>query len=342
MSEQTTEVMTTEEALAVRKAQALIELSDDDIKQIGVTIKQAEKLVTSVLEEGIDYGIHPGTSSMALKDSGASKIANAFNCYPEHEILHLREDDEVISYLVQAKMVSRVTGNVVAVGVGACSTMESKYAYRWVDDPAEYGLSKEGLKYDKRKRKYRIPNPEAEDLGNTILKMASKRAEIDADQSLPGVGSALKKLFNKDQKPKTNWQTFYGELTALELDETKAKSMLGIKSFKNDWLAKGKSLNDAITILSQKVAKGEQSTEQEIEDVPWEELNDEIDKEETKEPRDPATIQTGAQLLRFCFDDFGLQPEKVYAELNIKSLNDLTELPSAAYARIAAVRNPSP
>jgi len=309
------EVLSPEEAEAVRRAQALIKLSDDDIKAITETIQQAEKLVTSVLQPDIDYGLHPGTSSMALKDTGGSTIANAFNCYPEHAILHLREDDEVISYLVQAKLISRVSGKVVAVGVGACSTMESKYAYRWVEDPAEYGIDKSGLKYDKKKRKYRIPNPEAEDLGNTILKMASKRAEIDAAQSLPGVGSALKKLFNKDRKDtKPNWQTFYGELTALELNEESAKQMLGIKSFN---------------------AKGEKPSDKSVA-----EAFEELDKqpEESGEKRDPKSVTTGAELLRACFDDFGLQPEQIYAELNINNLTELTETPTNAYIRIASIR----
>jgi len=330
------EVLSPEEAEAVRRAQALIKLSDDDIKAITETIQQAEKLVTSVLQPDIDYGLHPGTSSMALKDTGGSTIANAFNCYPEHAILHLREDDEVISYLVQAKLISRVSGKVVAVGVGACSTMESKYAYRWVEDPAEYGIDKSGLKYDKKKRKYRIPNPEAEDLGNTILKMASKRAEIDAAQSLPGVGSALKKLFNKDRKyTKPNWQTFYGELTALELNEESAKQMLGIKSFNKDWLAKGRSLNEAVQILAQRIAKGEKPSDKSVA-----EAFEELDKqpEESGEKRDPKSVTTGAELLRACFDDFGLQPEQIYAELNINNLTELTETPTNAYIRIASIR----
>lgn len=330
------EVLSPEEAEAIRRAQALIKLSDDDIKNITKTIQQAEKLVSSVLQQDIDYGLHPGTYSMALKDTGGSTIANAFNCYPEHTILHLREDEEVISYLVQAKLISRVSGKVVAVGVGACSTMESKYAYRWVDDPAEYGLEKSGLKYDKKKRKYRIPNPEAEDLGNTILKMASKRAEIDAAQSLPGVGSALKKLFNKDRKePKPNWQTFYGELTALELNEESAKQMLGIKSFNKDWLAKGRSLNEAVQILAQRIAKGEKPSDKSADEA-FEELGKQPG--ESSEKRDPESVTTGAELLRACFDDFSLQPEHVYAELNINNLTELTETPANAYIRIAAAR----
>lgn len=329
-------------ARITQEAQALVKLSDEQIEAISLSISQAEKLVATVLEPGIDFGIHPGTSSMALRESGGSKIANAFNCYPEHTILHIREDDEVISYLIQVKLIHRGTGRVVAIGVGACSTMETKYAYRWVDNPGEYGLDKSSLKYDNRKKKWRIPNPDTEDLGNTILKMASKRAEIDAAQSLPGVSSALKKLFmGKGRKPQDetpNWQTFWGEVSALGLSEDDVHQLLGIKSMK-DWLSKGKSLNEAVQSLAEKLAKGAKppSTQKEgsAEDAPWEELGN---RGEEKPQRELESIKTGAELLRACFDDFNLQPDAVYAELNITSLTELTETPADAYNRIAAAR----
>lgn len=336
-----TALVTSEEV----ESQALITLSNVQIETIKETISQAEKLVSSVLEPEIDYGIHPGTDSMALKDSGGSKIANAFNCYPEHTILHVREDDEVISYLIQAKLINRASGKVVAIGVGACSTMESKYAYRWVTNPEDYGHDKSSLKHDKRKGKWRIPNPETEDLGNTILKMASKRAEIDATQSLPGVGSALRKLFmgkgKKLPSEKPNWQTFWGEVSALGLSEDDVHQLLGIKSMK-DWLSKGKSLNDAVRTLAQKLAKGAKppSTQQDVStEAPWEDIENLGKETEGEKPkRDPESIKTGAELLRACFEDFNLQPDAVYAELNINLLTELTETPANAYTRIATAR----
>jgi hypothetical protein len=257
-----TDILTEEEAqhLLADKAhasQGLVKLTDLDIQLTSDTIQQAEKLVSTVLEPDIDWGLHPGTNSMALKDSGGSKIANAFNTYPEHTILHLAENDDLISYLVQAKLIHRGSGKIVASGVGACSTMESKYAYRWVTNPEEFGFDKASVKYDKKKGKYRIPNPEIEDLGNTILKMASKRAEIDAANSLPGVGSGLKKLFgkkdNRNKEVGDRWMAFWTQVGALGLDEERVHSLLNVKSMK-DWLSSGKSLNEAVEVLAKTVA----------------------------------------------------------------------------------------
>lgn len=57
-----------------------------------------------------------------------------------------------------------------------------------------------------------------------------------------------------------------------------------------------------------------------------------------KSKRDPATIKTINELLKACHDDFQMQPKDVYAELNVKSANEITELPSDCYRRIQAAR----
>lgn len=54
--------------------------------------------------------------------------------------------------------------------------------------------------------------------------------------------------------------------------------------------------------------------------------------------RDPATVKTLSGLMKACFDDFGMQPKAVYAELNVKSSMEITESASECYQRIAAVR----
>jgi hypothetical protein len=322
----------------------IVKLSDLAIQQTTEVIHQAEKLVMEVLEPGIDFGIHPGTSSMALKDCGASKIANAFNTYPEHTILHyVEKEGDLISCLIQTKLILRNTGQVVASGVGSCSTMETKYAYRWVENPEDYGFDKSGLKYDKKKGKYRVPNPDIEDVGNTIVKMASKRSETDATQSLPGVGSALKKLFERKEQttrdikqnksPKREgegprWNTFWGEVQALGLTEQKVYEILQVKSITEDWLKDGKTLNDATVALAKAVglAPGEPGKPQ----PPIQE-------------RDPASITDVNALFRACMNDFGMQPAVVCKELgypNALALNESGAKMSDCYITIKSIYLP--
>lgn len=245
------------EVAIVESKPQLVKLTDVAIETITHNIKQAEKLVFNVLEKDIDYGRLPGTPQDSLWDPGASKIHNGFNSYPDYKVLHHVEEDNLISYTIQSLLISRETQMVVGTGIGACSTRETKYKYRWVPDPQNYGYSDEEIKTLKLKDgKYRITNPEYGELVNTVAKMAAKRADVDAAQSLPGVGSALRKLFTgKEKKPQPpNWTSFWNQVSALGLSEDDVHQMLEVKSMK-DWLSKGKSLNDAIKVLSQKLAE---------------------------------------------------------------------------------------
>lgn len=234
----------------------IVEKSITRIKQ---EINLAERMVEEVLTKDFDWGIHPGTTSYALKDPGASKLINSFNCYSDPEILYRESTKEKISFVIKTRLMHRPTGEVKATGVGSCTTTETKYQYRWVADPESYGLDREGLK--QKAGKFRIPNPELEELENTILKMATKRAEVDAAQSLPGVGTSLARIFNRGNAAQPakrtcvteDWNGFWGQCHALGLDQTKVHVLLGVTSIK-DWTAAGHSLNEAIEMLSSKIS----------------------------------------------------------------------------------------
>lgn len=57
-----------------------------------------------------------------------------------------------------------------------------------------------------------------------------------------------------------------------------------------------------------------------------------------KPARDPESIRTINELYRACHEDFGLQPKDVLRELGVSSQNEICELPSDCYRRIALVR----
>jgi len=143
----------------------------------------------------------------ALLDPGTFKMMNFFRVRPNHEVLAaevIREPgEELVKYVVAAKLVHYVTGHVLAEGVGSCCTDEKKYQYRWLTQSRlrnEHGYSDEaieGLPFKEipgrsgRFKVYRIRNPEILDLDNTILKLAAKRAEMDAALQLPGVAAVF-------------------------------------------------------------------------------------------------------------------------------------------------------
>lgn len=182
----------------VEATPALVKLTPEAIEVVKENINLCENLVSQVLEKDIDWGPMPGVPTPFLWDPGASKIMAAFNCYPSRKILSKTEEDKLISFTIETNLVSRQTHQVIGSGLAACSSRETKYKYRWVvrDEALHQGISIEEVdKLKKRDSKYRIPNPEYGELVNNIARMAAKRSEVDAVESLPGVSSALRKLF---------------------------------------------------------------------------------------------------------------------------------------------------
>lgn len=230
-----------------------------------ITIRQelqlADRIASEVLEPGVDYGIIPGTKGYSLLDPGSNTCINAFNCYVRSDVLFRQVDEVMISYVISVELVSRDDNQVKASGVGAASTKETKYGTRWVTDPEAFGYRREDLQ--KRTRngedRYKIVNPEWSELENTILKMARKRAEIDAAQALPGISRFISRLNAAGQQTagKTeddpDWSGFWSAAKALGLVAEDVHAILEVNSMK-DWIAQGKTLNDAVRTLSDRLA----------------------------------------------------------------------------------------
>lgn len=140
-----------------------------------------------------DYGIIPGTDKPTLFKAGAEKLCElyGFSIF----IAEIREipDYETGHYRVVCRVAlqHKGSGAIAAEGVGECSTRESKYAYRWVyanDVPA--GADKTKLpkrEFTSRNGqtyvRYRLDNDDLFSVWNTVLKMAKKRALVDATLS---------------------------------------------------------------------------------------------------------------------------------------------------------------
>lgn len=167
--------------------------------------KEGVELINQVLEAGRDYGVIPGTGDKpVLLKPGAERLLTAFGTFADPVIVESEVDHDrdvrysltkwepsdarpsrkdadrmkaegigrwkktangfvwqtrveeagtsigFYRYVVKCNIVHRQTGAVIASGVGSCSTMESKY----------------------------IRSPR--DFENTVLKMAKKRAMVDA------------------------------------------------------------------------------------------------------------------------------------------------------------------
>lgn len=139
-----------------------------------------QDVMQEVMQEGVHYGKVPGTNSKSLWKAGAEKLMATFRLAGDPEVESLGSEGEV-HYRVKVKLCT-ASGAFVGAGIGECSSQEDKYAWRAAVSPKEFEATPENRRRIKYKRDGEVKqvrtNPA--DVANTILKMAKKRAQVDA------------------------------------------------------------------------------------------------------------------------------------------------------------------
>lgn len=273
------------EALVVRQTGEIIEaealaVSPAYVQETTKSIALLQDMTRNLLKRDRDYGRTPGTASDGLWDPGASLIIGAFNCYiGQRRLVSLVDEEDKISLIVEVPIISRHSGKEIGSGVGAASTLETKYKYRWLypSELKELGYTDEQIRSLKRDKKhpgkYRVDNLERGELLNTLVKQASKRAEVDAAEALPGVASVLREIFGQKQDEYQGpvWQRFWGECTRLGYAEKEVHAKFNVKSMK-EWLDSGRTLDEALDILRGRTKTGENVATQDLNGAPPEDL----------------------------------------------------------------------
>jgi hypothetical protein len=128
--------------------------------------KEVASLIREALEDGVDYGLIPGTNKPTLLKPGAERLVRAYGCHSQFTLIS-QEVDHNYEYEYQDKykkphkakglyryvykcQIITSDGRVVGDSDGSCSSMESKYQSR------------------------------PKDSENTVIKMAQKRAFVGA------------------------------------------------------------------------------------------------------------------------------------------------------------------
>jgi hypothetical protein len=164
----------------------------DSMKQ---KLNLTKEFFREVMQEGVDYGTIPGTDKKTLFKPGAEGLCEFYNMAP---IIASRLEDKNLDtgyYAVDItiRLVHRVTGSVIAEGVGHANTYENRYRWRWYSDyKLPKGIDRESLYKEERDEwksgrrtgntytMYRLENDDMHSIWNTVLKMAKKRALVDA------------------------------------------------------------------------------------------------------------------------------------------------------------------
>ena len=157
----------------------------------------AEFVRTQMSEAAGDYYRVPGATKPALSKQGGENLVGGrlglFPCEPEFSVVSRTVDYETPLFRFEFKCVLRMGGKGVGEGAGSCSSKESKYAARWLTKKKlPDGSDLEKLPKREREGKYGkyfeylVENDAIQDIENTVLKMAKKRAYIDAALNATG------------------------------------------------------------------------------------------------------------------------------------------------------------
>jgi hypothetical protein len=183
-------------------------------------------VVQNVLRKGEHYGVIPGSEKKNLLKPGAEILNQYFGFYAEFEVVSRVERWELapplFDYEYRCVVRSKRDHSKVAEGVGSCNSYEGKYRYRnatrscpncqgqsIIKGREEYGggwvcWNKEktacGAKFGEKdpaivnQQVGKVDNEDIATLKNTILKMAAKRAYVDATLKATGASE----LFTQD------------------------------------------------------------------------------------------------------------------------------------------------
>jgi hypothetical protein len=192
-----------------------------------------QQFFQGVMVRDHDYGIIPGTREPTLLKPGAEKLAEYYGYAPTVKAVQEDCDRETGFYRarVTVALVSKRTGAVVAEGVGEANTMEGRYRWREakrtcpacgasgtvIKSKEEYRdgggwlcwrkLGGCGASYGPEDTRItaqpvgRVENDDPWALWNTVLKMAKKRALIDAVLS----ATRSSGLFTQDMEDLVGW-----------------------------------------------------------------------------------------------------------------------------------------
>jgi uncharacterized protein (DUF3820 family) len=160
------ELVVRQQSVQTVNSMSIIDSVDlESVKNTLSKINQFQVVVQNTLKANHDYGIVPGTSKPSLFKPGAEKILMMFGVTSEYEVTERVQDYEKGFFAFTVKCLIYKNGMKITEGVGHCNTKEKKYI-----------------------------NQDPYTLANTCLKMAKKRAQIDATLTL----ASLSEIFTQD------------------------------------------------------------------------------------------------------------------------------------------------
>lgn len=170
-------------------------------------LEEFQEFVKGYLKENQDYGTIPGVKKPSLWKSGADKLCELYGLSDDYVEISKTIDWDKGLFDYELKCLLYRGDRLVGTGLGSCSSYEGKYRWRTsqrkcptcgketiIKGKEEYGggficFGKKGgcgakfTDLDARitdQSTGQMQNPDIADVKNTVLKMAKKRAKVDA------------------------------------------------------------------------------------------------------------------------------------------------------------------
>ncbi len=186
-----------------------------------------------MMNAGQDYGVIEGFNKPTLKKPGAEKLCDIFGFAKFAKVTNRIEnwDKPFLAYEVKVTLINKRTGQVEAEGLGSCNSKEGKYA-----------------------------NKNTFTIANTLLKMAKKRALIDAvlnaTRSSGIFTQDIEDFIQEDKQPQSQIKADKLPASEQQLDEIFTLSKeLSIPIIKLKKILKERFSVNALNGLSSKVAE---------------------------------------------------------------------------------------
>lgn len=180
-------------------------IQDIDVKAVSETlakVKTLQSTLKNILVDNHDYGKIPGCGDKpTLLKPGAEKILMALGITSSYELIEHTETFEGKGFFAYTvKCILFKNGSKITEGLGHANSKEKKWALEFVyEKDLPQGSDKDLLKKKKFETskgtfyKYEV-EADANSKANTILKMAKKRAQIDAVLTV----ASLSEIFTQD------------------------------------------------------------------------------------------------------------------------------------------------
>lgn len=297
-------------------------------EEVKLQTQKLDQFYRNLMVLGTDYGIIPGTQKPTLYKAGAELLRIWADLTPEFEIDNTDTDLErgIFAYQITCSLYNK-EGRLVGQGVGFCSSLESKYRYRWLGDrELPPGIDKSELVSKEKTsraggkwRVYRVENDNPQDQANTVLKISKKRSFVDVILTVTGAG----RIFTQDIEDIVDDASATGppEPHGKTTQKTQGKDASKKTDKKTDKKTSAEKKETAITTGDSDAVAVHLTEEQ-----------------QKKLAEKQAAIKTLADMYAACWNDFKMQPADVMAELNVKSNSEIIETPWQCYGRIAGVR----